>query len=77
MQKFTVVSGGMFFAQLEHASGESLTRVLLGYATWALVAGVLDWYAIDEAAANATWPSLFMQDTELAWLHGRAAIDDL
>jgi len=38
---FTVVTGGMFFAQLEHASGASLTRVLLGYATWALVAGVL------------------------------------
>lgn len=38
---FTVVTGGMFFAQLERANGASLTRVLLGYATWALVAGVL------------------------------------
>jgi ABC-type uncharacterized transport system permease subunit len=38
---FTVVTGGMFFAQLERASGDSLTRVLLGYATWALVAAVL------------------------------------
>lgn len=38
---FTVVTGGMFFAKLEQASGESLTRVLLGYATWALVAAVL------------------------------------
>jgi hypothetical protein len=42
-----------------------------------LVAQVLDWYAIDEAAANASWPSLFMEYTELAWLHGRAPIDDL
>lgn len=42
-----------------------------------LVRDVLDWYAIDEGAANATWPDLFMEDTELAWLHGRAPIDDL
>ncbi len=42
-----------------------------------LVAEVLGWYGIDEAAANATWPTLFMEDTELAWLHGRAPIDDL
>jgi predicted nucleotidyltransferase len=42
-----------------------------------LVASVLDRYAIDEAAANATWPSLFMEDTELAWLRDRAPIDDL
>jgi hypothetical protein len=41
------------------------------------VADVLAWYGIDEAAANATWPTLFMEDTELAWLHGRAPIDDL
>lgn len=38
---FTVVTGGMFFARLQQASGDSLTRVLLGYATWALVAAVL------------------------------------
>jgi hypothetical protein len=43
----------------------------------ALVASVLDRYGIDQASANANWPSLFMEDTELAWLHGRAAIDDL
>jgi hypothetical protein len=42
-----------------------------------LVAEVLEWYAIDEPTANASWPSLFMEDTELAWLHGRAPIDDL
>lgn len=42
-----------------------------------LVRDVLDWYAIDEGAANGTWPDLFMEDTELAWLHGRAPIDDL
>lgn len=42
-----------------------------------LVSRVLDWYAIDEATANATWPSLYMEDTELAWLHGRPPIDDL
>jgi len=38
---FTVVTGGMFFARLEQASGDTLTRVLLGYATWVLVAAVL------------------------------------
>lgn len=43
----------------------------------AFVREVLDWYAIDEAAANASWPTLFMEDTELAWLHGRAPIDDV
>jgi hypothetical protein len=42
-----------------------------------LVTEVLDWYGIDEAAADATWGSRFMEDTELAWLHGRAPIDDL
>lgn len=42
-----------------------------------LVAGVLGWYGIDEAAANATWASRYMRDTELAWLHGRAPIDDV
>ncbi|MET0772395.1 MAG: nucleotidyltransferase domain-containing protein [Candidatus Limnocylindrales bacterium] len=42
-----------------------------------LVAGLLDWYGIDEAAANATWGSRFMEDTELAWRHGRTPIDDL
>jgi hypothetical protein len=42
-----------------------------------LVADVLAWYGIDEAAADASWPSRYMQDTELAWLDGRPSIDDL
>jgi hypothetical protein len=43
----------------------------------ALVMRVLDWYAIDEPAANATWGQRFLEDTELAWLHDRAPIDDV
>ena len=42
-----------------------------------LVADVLGGYGIDEAATNETWPSLYMQDVELAWMGGRPAIDDL
>jgi hypothetical protein len=42
-----------------------------------LVADVLAWYGIDEAAANASWPSRFMADTELAWLDGHPPIDDV
>jgi ABC-type uncharacterized transport system permease subunit len=38
---FAVVTGGMFFAQIPDTSGASFARALLGYATWALVAGVL------------------------------------
>jgi hypothetical protein len=42
-----------------------------------LVGDLLGWYGIDAASANASWPSLFMEDTELAWLRGRPAIDDV
>jgi hypothetical protein len=42
-----------------------------------LVTDVLDWYNIDEAAANASWPTLYMEDTELSWLGGRPPIDDI
>jgi ABC-type uncharacterized transport system permease subunit len=38
---FGVVSGGVFFAQLGALSGLSFARAVLGYVTWALVAGVL------------------------------------
>ncbi len=38
---FAVVTGGIFIAQLPDSGGASFARALLGYATWALVAGVL------------------------------------
>jgi predicted nucleotidyltransferase len=38
---------------------------------------VLAFYGIDEAGANASWPGRFLQDTELAWMSGHPAIDDL
>lgn len=42
-----------------------------------LVDDVLAFYGIDRAAAESTWPSVFMQDTELAWLTGHPPVDDL
>jgi predicted nucleotidyltransferase len=41
------------------------------------VSDVLEHFAIDEAETNATWPDLFMRDTEQAWLEGEPAVDDL
>jgi ABC-type uncharacterized transport system permease subunit len=38
---FAVVTGGMFVARLQEMTGASFARAVLGYATWALVAGVL------------------------------------
>jgi hypothetical protein len=42
-----------------------------------LIDEVFACYGIDEAATNRTWPSLFMQDVELAWTGGHSPIDDL
>lgn len=41
------------------------------------VRGVLSFYGIDHAAAEAVWPTYFMKDTELAWMSGHPSIDDL
>jgi predicted nucleotidyltransferase len=38
---------------------------------------LLAFYDIDEARANASWPGRFLQDTELAWMSGHPAIDDV
>ena len=38
---------------------------------------VLAFYGIDEAEAKASWPGRFLTDTELAWMSGHPAIDDL
>jgi hypothetical protein len=42
-----------------------------------LVSDVLGHYDIDETAADAAWPSLFMRDTEQTWLEGEPTVDDL
>lgn len=41
------------------------------------VRDTLAFVGLDFAAADATWPTRFMQDTELRWMTGEAAIDDL
>lgn len=38
---------------------------------------LLDFIGVDEAAANRAWPMRFMTDTELRWVDGEPAIDDL
>lgn len=39
--------------------------------------GCLAFVGIDHDAANAGWPTWFMKDTELRWMHEEPAIDDL
>lgn len=39
--------------------------------------GVLAFAGLDHDATNASWPSFFMRDTELRWMHEEPAIDDL
>lgn len=43
----------------------------------ALVADVLAFYEVDQAATEKVWPTRFMKDTELAWQSGHPPIDDL
>lgn len=38
---------------------------------------VLAFVGVDHDAANAAWPTWFMRDTELRWMHEEPAIDDL
>ena len=38
---------------------------------------VLAFVGVDHDAANAAWPTWFMRDTELRWVHEEPAIDDL
>jgi len=38
---------------------------------------VLDFASLDQAAANAVWPTRFMRDTELAWTDHEPPIDDV
>jgi hypothetical protein len=39
--------------------------------------GILTFAGVDIAEAEAVWPTRFMRDTELRWLSGEPAIDDL
>ena len=41
------------------------------------VRDTLAFVGLDFAAADAAWPTRFMQDSELRWMTGEAAIDDL
>lgn len=43
----------------------------------ALVADVLAFYGVDQAATERVWPTRFMKDTELSWLTGHPPVDDL
>lgn len=43
----------------------------------ALCREILAFAGVDYAAADALWPTRFMQDTELTWMSGEPAIDDL
>jgi predicted nucleotidyltransferase len=49
--------------------------------SWALVdrhaREVLAFVGLDFAACDATWPTYFMRDSELRWMTGEPAIDDL
>jgi hypothetical protein len=38
---------------------------------------LLEFVGLDPKAANEAWPTRFMHDTELRWLHDEPAIDDL
>lgn len=38
---------------------------------------ILEFVGIDSKAANEAWPTRFMHDTELRWMHDEPAIDDL
>ena len=42
-----------------------------------LCRAVFDFASIDQAAANAVWPTRFMRDTELSWVEHEAPIDDI
>lgn len=54
---------------------------LLARDSWAVVeslcASVFDFAKVDSAAADAVWPTRFMQDTELSWTDHEAPIDDI
>jgi predicted nucleotidyltransferase len=54
---------------------------LLQAHSWPLVDGhvreMLAFAGLDFAATDATWPTFFMRDTELRWMTGEPAIDDL
>lgn len=56
-------------------------QMLLERPTWDQVdsycRGVLSFMGIDFHKADATWPTLFMKDTELTWVGGDPSIDDL
>jgi hypothetical protein len=41
------------------------------------VKAILAFYGIDYVATEGVWPTRFMKDTELAWMSGHPAIDDL
>jgi predicted nucleotidyltransferase len=43
----------------------------------ALVDDLLAFYGIDRAAADAAWPTHFIRDSEMAWVSGQPAIDEM
>ena len=43
----------------------------------ALVRDLFDRYGIDREAADAAWPTHFIRDSENAWVHGHAPIDEM
>ncbi|MES1167408.1 MAG: hypothetical protein ABUL68_05335, partial [Pseudomonadota bacterium] len=49
--------------------------------SWAAVDGycrdILAFAGVDFAAADAAWPTQFMQDTELTWMTAEPPVDDL
>jgi predicted nucleotidyltransferase len=62
---------GFLAANDELLANDSIARVE------AYCRDVLAFAGVDRADADATWPSRFMQDTELAWTDHEAPIDDL
>ncbi|HEY0945599.1 MAG TPA: nucleotidyltransferase domain-containing protein [Opitutaceae bacterium] len=60
--------------------GDVLDRLLREH-SWEFVdrhvRDMLAFAGLDFAACDAAWPTLFMRDTELRWMTGEAAIDDV
>jgi hypothetical protein len=60
---------------------DATIQTLLSEHSWQKVAEyceqILAFVKVDPDAANAVWPSRFMQDTELRWLSQESSIDDI
>jgi hypothetical protein len=68
-------------AERKPAGIQAEIQALLTAHSWQKVADycerILAFVEIDPDAANAVWPSRFMQDTELRWLTQESSIDDI